>query len=134
MAPQHFQAISDAELAVLKRLWDKGPGTTRELRDGLAEGEVDWAYTTVQTLLHRLLRKGYVTREPRGPAQVYSADCSQDELLRRHMNDLAARVCDGKATPLVLSLVEGRRFSKAELRRLRETLDEAEARARRRGR
>ena len=127
-----FHAISDAELSVLKRLWEHGPGTPRTLRDALADEGSDWAYTTVQTLLHRLLKKGYVTRKRQGAAQLYTAACEQDELLRRHLDDLAERVCDGEAAPLVLSLVEGKRFSKAELRRLREMLDEAEGKRGRR--
>ncbi|MDA1267145.1 MAG: BlaI/MecI/CopY family transcriptional regulator [Planctomycetota bacterium] len=125
---EDFQAISDAELEVLKQLWGSGPGSPRVLRDALAEKGSDWAYTTVQTLLHRLLKKGYVTRKRQGATQVYTADCSQDELAVRHMDDLAARVYDADASSLVLSLVEGKRLNRGDLKRLRATLEAAEER------
>ena len=118
-----FRAISAAELAVLEALW-KAPGAPNELQERLAKDGPEWAYTTVQTLLHRLLAKGFVARKPTGVAQIYSAAIDRDELLARHVSDLAARFCDGAMSPLLLSLVKTRRFSKSELTRFRALLDE----------
>ena len=109
--PQPFRGISEAELAVLVALW-KSPGAPNELQERLAAGGAAWAYTTVQTLLHRLLRKGFVARRREGVAQIYSASIDRDELVARHVSDLAERLCDGAMSPLVLSLVKTRRFSK----------------------
>jgi len=120
-----FRGISEAELAVLEALW-KSPGAPNELQERLAQSGAEWAYTTVQTLLHRLLEKGFVRRERDGVAQVYSAAVDRDELLARHVSDLAARLCDGAMSPLLLSLVKTRRFSKGELTRFRALLDDAE--------
>lgn len=55
-------AISETELAVLDLLWNKGPATVRELLEVAGESGHIWAYTTLQTLLNRLERKGYVVR------------------------------------------------------------------------
>lgn len=118
-----FRGISEAELAVLEALW-KSPGAPNELQERLAESGAEWAYTTVQTLLHRLLEKGFVERKRVGVAQVYSAAVDRDELLARHVSDLAARLCDGAMSPLLLSLVKTQRFSKGELARFRALLDE----------
>ena len=60
-----FRGISEAELAVLEALW-KSPGAPNELQERLAQSGAEWAYTTVQTLLHRLLEKGFVRRERDG--------------------------------------------------------------------
>lgn len=127
-----FRGISDAELAVLEALW-KAPGAPNELQDRLALAGPGWAYTTVQTLLHRLLEKGFVAREKVGVAQIYRARVDRDELMARHVTDLAARLCDGAMSPLLLSLVKTRRFSKSELARFRELLDEEGRKAEARG-
>ena len=49
----------------------------------------------------------------------------RDELLERRLKDAAEELCDGRAAPLVLALVQGNRFSAEELARLRRLLDEA---------
>ena len=121
---KRFAGVSDAELSVMKALWTAGPNTPQGLRERLAGEGMDWAYTTVQTLLHRLLRKGYVERAREGVAQIYTASVDREELLAAHMNDLAERMCEGAASPLLLSLVRSKRFSRAELARFREILDE----------
>ena len=117
-----FQGVSDAELALLEQLW-KAPSTPQELQAKLAENGAERTYTTVQTLLHRLLRKGFVARRREGVAQIYSARVDRDELLARHVAALANRLCDGAVSPLVLSLVKTRRFSRGELARFRKLLE-----------
>ena len=121
-----FRGISDAELAVLEALW-KAPGAPNELQERLARTGPDWAYTTVQTLLHRLLEKGFVTRKRAGVAQIYSAVLDRNELVARHVTDLADRLCDGSMSPLLLSLVKTRRFSRGDLARFRELLEDGDS-------
>lgn len=118
-----FRGISEAELAVLEALW-LAPGAPNELQGRLAKDGPEWAYTTVQTLLHRMLRKGFVARRKEGVAQIYSAIVDRDELLARHVSDLADRLCAGAMSPLLLSLVKTRRFSRGELARFRALLDD----------
>lgn len=125
--PKPFRGISEAELAVLEALW-KAPGAPNELQERLAKTGPDWAYTTVQTLLHRLLEKGFVTRKRAGVAQIYSAAVDRNELLARHVTDLAERLCDGSMSPLLLSLVKTKRFSRGDLARFRDLLEQGEGR------
>lgn len=120
-----FKSISEAEFAVLEVLW-KEPAGPNELMEKLAKKGPDWAYTTVQTLLHRLLEKGFVTRARKGVTQVYTAAVDREELVAQHVTDLAARLCQGAMSPLLASLVKTKRFSKSELTRFRAILDEAE--------
>jgi predicted transcriptional regulator len=122
---RHFRGISEAELAVLEALW-RAPAAPNELQERLARKGPDWAYTTVQTLLHRLLAKGYVRRKRSGVAQIYTAVVDRDELVARHVSDLAQRLCAGAMSPLLLSLVKTKRFTRADLARFRELLDEKE--------
>jgi BlaI family transcriptional regulator, penicillinase repressor len=117
--------LSEAEREVLKVLWDCGPGTVREINEVLERRGRRWAYTTVATLLQRLGAKQYVTGDPSAVAHVYRAVVTRDELLERRLKDAAEELCDGRAAPLVLALVQSNRFSAEELARLRRLLDEA---------
>jgi len=133
MAPTPL-SISESELEVLKILWEHGPATVREVRRHLHEAGGSQAYTTVQTLLTRLAQKRYVESEPRGRAHVFRPTRTREEFLGEHLDDLARKVCEGTTLPLVLSLVQGRRFSAEELAGFRELLDELEQRPGRGGR
>lgn len=117
------QAPSDGELEVLRALWDGGPSTVRGVDAALRGRGRARAYTTVQTLLNRLQQKGHVQSEARGGALVYRAASSRDDLLRDRLRDLADQLCDGEPTPLVLTLVEGNRFTAEEIARFRALLD-----------
>ena len=119
--------ISDTEKAVLKVLWDMGQGTVREVLAALNDQGHSWAYTTVQTLLTRLMAKGYVSSDRGGSAHVYQASVSRNELLQQRLTDLAETYCEGTASPLVLALVEGSEFTLEEIAQFRELLDKLEA-------
>ena len=125
-----FQAVSETEASALKTLWEQGALSPRELQAALKDKGRDWAYTTVQTLLHRLLAKGFVTRERRGSGQIYRTELSTEDVLLGHMDELAERLCDGQTSLLVQSLVKGHRFSPDDISHFRELLDEAEAEGR----
>jgi predicted transcriptional regulator len=128
-------SIGEAELEVLKVLWEHGPGTVREINARLGPRGRQWAYTTVQTMLHRLQAKGCVRsgRADRGgAAHVFAAAVSRDRLLSQRLRDLADQLCDGTASPLLLALVEGHQFSPEDLRHFRRLLDELDPPAPRR--
>jgi len=119
--------LSEAEREVLKVLWDHGPGTVRAINEVLERRGRHWAYTTVATLLQRLAVKQYVVSDPSAVPHVYRAVVTRDEMLERRLQEAADELCDGRAAPLVLALVQGNRFSAEELARLRRLLDEAAA-------
>ena len=121
-----FPTVSDAEMQVLKALWAEGPGTVREINSRLRRRKRRWAYNTVLTLLSRLREKGFVSSQPKGAAHVFQAAVSREELLRRRLTELADRLCDGIASPLVTALVKGQRFSTEEIAGFRQLLDELE--------
>jgi BlaI family transcriptional regulator, penicillinase repressor len=119
--------ISETEQAVLKVLWDLDRGTVREVLAALNAQGHSWAYTTVQTLLTRLMAKGYVAADRGGPAHVYRPAVSRNELLQQRLSDLADTFCEGTASPLMLALVEGSDLTPADIARLRELLNRLEA-------
>ena len=117
------QAPSDGELEVLKTLWDLGPLPVRGVVEALRGRGIERAYTTIQTVLNRLQAKGHAASEAPGAALVYRAVSTRDDLVRARLRDVADQLCEGQPTPLVLSLVEGHRFSPAEIARFRALLD-----------
>jgi len=118
--------VSDAELEVMKALWAAGPATVRDLETRLRRKRRKWAYNTILTLLSRLREKGYVAADKSDAAHVFQAVVSRDELLRNGLTELAERMCDGTASPLLHALVDGRNLSPADITELRKLLDAME--------
>lgn len=119
--------ISDAELDVLKQLWDSPDGATvRALHESLRDAGHDWAYTTVQTLLQRLEEKGYIRKDASERAHIFKATTSRENLVGSQLDDLMERLCEGEASPLLLSLVQRRSFSTQDISELRKLLKQME--------
>ena len=122
-------ALSEAEVDVLKVLWDIGPAPVRAINRELAARGRDWAYTTVSTLLLRLATKGCVASDSTEIPHVYRAVVSRDEMIERRLRDAADEFCDGEAAPLVLALVQRLQLKPEELEGIQRLLDEARAAA-----
>jgi predicted transcriptional regulator len=115
--------VTDAELDVLRALWDEGPAPIRALADRLYPGGGASEYATVQKLLERLEDKGHVTHRSEGRANVYSARVRREDLVARRLRDTAEKLCDGSLTPLLTHLVSAGRLSTDELAELRRLVD-----------
>jgi BlaI family transcriptional regulator, penicillinase repressor len=127
MGSENQPGLSESEREVLRVLWDRGPGTVREINAELTRRGRRWAYTTVATLLQRLSVKEYAASDPSMIQHIFRAAVTRDEILERRLKDAADELCDGRAAPLVLALVQRGRFSADELARMRSLLDEASA-------
>lgn len=106
------------ELALLRQLWKHGASTIRELTDRLYPEGTHAQYTTVQSLLGRLGKKGMVRRERRGRVNVFAAVATRRELIGRQLRTMADRLCNGSMAPLLSHLVQEVDLSEAELRAL----------------
>ena len=115
--------VTDAELEVLRGLWDEGEATIRALADRLYPGGGTSEYATVQKLLERLEDKGHVARRAEGRSNVFSARVKREELVARRLRDTAEKLCDGSLTPLLTHLVNAGRLSTRELAELRRLVD-----------
>jgi predicted transcriptional regulator len=109
---------TDAELAILRRLWQRGEATVRSLRDDLYPDGGHAHHTTVQSLLDRLEEKSCVRRRKDGRMNVYSADVTRADLVLRRLRDTADALCDGSLAPLLTHLVRGVDLSDDEARAL----------------
>src|SRR5437868_6540863 len=117
--PRTPQDVTDAELAVLQVLWDRGESTRRQLADVLYPGHGPAHYTTVQKLLERLEEKAFVARLRGAGAVTFRAAVGRDELIGRRLLDVAEKLCGGALTPLLMNLVKARPLTGPELQELR---------------
>lgn len=123
MGKQDYE-LGEAELAVLRALWDGGPQTVRDVMARLHERGRKVAYTTVLTFLSRLEQKGYVGSDKREQAYVYRSKVSRDNVTRSRVRSLLDQLYDGAAGPMVLQLIENERLSSDEITRLRAMIDD----------
>jgi predicted transcriptional regulator len=118
------QDVTEAELAVLRRLWEVGPATIRRLAEGVYGQDGTSAYATVQKLLDRLEAKGFVARDRSGAVHVFRAAVERDELIGRRLRAVADTLCGGSLTPLLTHLVRGRRLSEPQRQALRALVEQ----------
>jgi BlaI family penicillinase repressor len=115
--------VTEAELAILRVLWEEGPATVRRLIDRLYPAGGASAHPTVQKLLERLESKGCIRRDRGGPVQVIAAAITRRELIDRGLRKVADRLCGGSLASLLSHLVEPAGLDAADRKSLREYLD-----------
>jgi len=123
MAKTDRLQVSAAELAVLRVLWNKGSASLGEVHRELADR---YAYTTVQTMLDRLVQKGLVRRDRSRRPALHRAAVSRSRVVRHFFRMLLEHVSDGPA-PLVLQLLRQEKFSEDELAAIRREIDRRKA-------
>lgn len=116
---------TDAELAILRVLWERGASTVREVHDALSATH-DTGYTTVLKLLQIMTEKGLVVRDESQRAHVYSTRHSEQRTQRQLLGDLIDRAFGGSPAKLVMQALSGTHASAAELNAIRNLLDEME--------
>jgi predicted transcriptional regulator len=115
---------TDAELAILRVLWERGPSTVRQVYEVLNR-ERPAAYTTSLKLLQIMTEKGLVERDERDRTHIYRARLSEEQTQRQLIRDLLDRAFDGSATKLVLQALAARRATADELQEIRRVIDGA---------
>jgi predicted transcriptional regulator len=116
--------VTEAELAVLQALWERGSATIRQLTDALYPGGSEAHYATVQKLLDRLETKGHVGRDRSGHAHRFRALSARDDLVGRRLRAVAEQLCGGLLAPLLTHLVRAETLTVREREELRALIDE----------
>ncbi|MCC7009672.1 MAG: BlaI/MecI/CopY family transcriptional regulator [Acidobacteria bacterium] len=116
--PSTTPTPTNAELAVLRVLWQRGPSTVREVHDTLADTR-SVAYTTTLKTLQVMTAKGLTVREERGPQHLYRARHPESRMQRRLVRDLLDRAFGGSTAQLVLQALASRKASPEELQEIR---------------
>jgi BlaI family penicillinase repressor len=115
--------LTPVELEIMQVLWDGGPALVAEAQERLG-GKL--AYTTVQTMLNVLVRKGKASRTLVDRAYRYKAAISREKALGATLRDVVQRIFGGSAEALVMSLLETKQLKPETLRRLQKMIEEDE--------
>src|SRR5215207_3282556 len=116
---------TDAELAILRVLWRRGPSTVKEVHDELAR-RFPAAYTTTLKQLQIMAEKGLVSRDESQRAHLYTARLPEEQTQSQLVGDLLDRAFAGSASRLVMRALASRPASAGELAEIRELLDQLE--------
>ena len=116
---------TDAELAILRVLWQRGPSTVREVWEELNPKQ-QTGYTTVLKIMQIMFDKGLLTRDESDRSHVYQATRSEGQTQRQVMGHLLDRLFSGSALKLVMQALATKRATPAELAEIRRLLDEME--------
>jgi BlaI family penicillinase repressor len=113
---------TEAELELLRILWDKQPATVREIYDTLNQ-EKPSGYTTVLKMLQIMTAKGLVVRDEANRAHVYRAAMSQDTMQSTMLRDLSVRLFAGSAAQLAMHALAMEPASQNELNEIRALIE-----------
>lgn len=117
------QTVTDAELAVLKILWKRGPLTAKAITAAIYPGGAESEFASVHSFLQRLERKGLVARDRSSFVHSFSATVSQADIAEQELETLAARLGEASIAPLIMQLVERNRISDKEAAEIRKLLN-----------
>ncbi|MEI8021923.1 MAG: BlaI/MecI/CopY family transcriptional regulator [Schlesneria sp.] len=116
---------TDAELAILRVLWERGPSTVRDVTVALQK-ERGTGYTTALKLMQIMTEKGLVQRNDSQRTHVYEAVAAAEVTQKQLVTDLLERAFGGSAQKLVMQALSSKKASSAELVEIRKLIDEME--------
>jgi BlaI family transcriptional regulator, penicillinase repressor len=118
---------TDAELAILRILWERGACTVRQVHDALSR-ERPAAYTTALKMLQIMTEKGLVRRDDTDRTHIYEPRLTEEQTQRQLVRDLVDRAFGGSASKLVLQALSSRRATAEELGEIRKLIESSRER------
>jgi len=115
--------LTNAEWQVMNCLWERHPATARGIA-GRLPPEVKWAYTTIRTLLARLVEKGAVREYKEGNTSLYKPILSRENARRSALKTLVNQAFDGSYGPLMHFLINDSNLTSKQRQALEEALQE----------
>ncbi|MBL8244983.1 MAG: BlaI/MecI/CopY family transcriptional regulator [Rhodanobacteraceae bacterium] len=123
VARNEVQKPTEAEIELLKVMWERGPCTVRDIHEALQTAERQTAYTTTLKLLQVMHAKGLVIRDESQRAHRFAATVSREATERAFVGALISKLFDGSATRLVMqALGNDPRANESELAEIRQLL------------
>jgi predicted transcriptional regulator len=121
MGRKESDGLTKLELKIMQVIWRLGPSSVTAVQEAM---EPPPAYTTVQTMLNILERKGKLKRRLRGRAYEYSAVVTETKAVTHAVRDLVDRMFAGSSEELVMSLIKTRQLDRATIARLTKRIEE----------
>lgn len=122
MPPRQSEILTEAELRVMRVLWERGSGTVQQVLDAISQRPA-LAYNSILTTIRILEKKGYIEHSKDGRAHVYAPLVRKEDASRSEIRHLVSRFFENSHQDLVLNMLEDQGVSEEELRRLRKMLD-----------
>jgi predicted transcriptional regulator len=118
MTQKKLPAVSPAETEILRLVWQLDKATVQDVCNKLpAKRKI--AYATVQTLLRRLEKKGYIKHRIRGKAHVFFAAVKSEKVIKRSVSDFLDRLFGGDPVPLMQYLAEHGKIDADDIEKLK---------------
>ena len=125
MSKTELSRPTDAELAILRVLWQQGASTVRQVFEALSK-EREMGYTTVLKLMRIMTEKGLVERDESERTHVYQARLTQEQTQQQLVGDLLEKAFGGSASQLVMQALAAKPAQSEELAQIRQLLDKLE--------
>ncbi|MBW8035380.1 MAG: BlaI/MecI/CopY family transcriptional regulator [Planctomycetes bacterium] len=113
--------LFESEWAILQKVWDLEPCTAPTVQESL-ESEKSWAYTTVKTMMDRMVKKGLLKTEKIRNLYIYSSAVTQAQARKGEIARTLKRAFDGTFTPMMQFMIENDELSEGEYLRLEELI------------
>lgn len=120
MASKRVVMPTDAELAVLRVLWDRGPSTVRQVHETLQGRDV--GYTTTLKIMQIMTGKGLLRRRSEALPHVYFAAAQEAPTQKRLVGELLDQAFGGSAAKLVMQAIGAGDISAEDLKEIRRLL------------
>ena len=122
MTQKKLPALSPSETEILRLVWQLDKATVQDVCDKLpAKRKI--AYATVQTLLRRLEKKGYIKHSIQGKAHVFFAAVKSEKVIKRSVNDFLDKLFGGDPVPLMQYLAEHGKIDADDIEELKQLTD-----------
>ena len=117
---------TEVELRILRKLWESGACTAREIHNALTEDK-GTNYSTTVKMLAVMFEKGLVERDESSFPMTFTAATGQEETRRNVMSEVIEKLYDGSAKSLVLQVLSSQQASKADLDEIRQLIEQLES-------
>jgi predicted transcriptional regulator len=125
MTNKALAALSPAETEILRLVWRLGSATVQDVCIALPK-ERSVTYATVQTLLRRLEKKGYIRHAVKGKAHLFCPAAKREDVIKRTVSDFVDRLFGGDPLPLLIHLADHSKLKGEDIRRLKRLVEECQ--------
>ena len=123
MVQKNIPTLSPSETEILRLVWQLDNATVQDVCDKLPNKR-KIAYATVQTLLRRLEKKGYIKHRVKGKAHVFYPAVKQEAVIKRSVGDFLQRLFGGNPIPLMQYLAQHGKINSEDIEKLKELVDQ----------
>jgi BlaI family penicillinase repressor len=115
--------LFESEWAILQVVWDREPCSAPEVQERLASRK-KWAYTTVKTMMDRMVKKGLLNVEKIRNLNLYRSDVTQKQARKSEITRTIKRAFEGAISPMMQFLVENEDIPDADIDKLEKLIKE----------